>query len=70
LKIEEVSEAHMDFAVIAKLWKNVSDLFYKAGESSELRYINDASEILLVLSEKERIAMEKLKNTKALQKSG
>jgi hypothetical protein len=69
LKIEEVSEAHMDFALIAKLWKNVSDLFYKAGESSELRYINDASEILLVLSEKERIAMEKLKNAKALQKS-
>jgi len=69
LKIEEVSEAHMDFALIAKLWKNVSDLFYKAGESSKINYINEASEILLILSEKERIAMEKLKNAKALQKS-
>jgi hypothetical protein len=69
LKIEEVSEAHMDFILIAKLWKDVSDLFYKVGETSNIKYINEASEILLVLSEKERIAMEKLKNAKALQKS-
>jgi hypothetical protein len=70
LQIEEIGEAHLDFILIAKLWKDVSDLFHKAGESSKINYINEASEILLILSEKERIAMEKLKNAKALQKSG
>jgi hypothetical protein len=62
LKIEGVNEAHKDFILIAKLWKNVSDLFIKAGESSEITYINEASDILLILSEKERIAMGKLEN--------
>lgn len=65
LKIEEIKYAHNDFKEIAKLWKNVSDLFHKVGETSYIRYINEASEILLELSEKERIAMEKLKNASA-----
>jgi general stress protein 26 len=62
LKIEGINEAYKDFKEIAQLWKNVSDLFYKVGETSDIKYINEASEILLMLSEKERIAMEKLKN--------
>jgi hypothetical protein len=60
LKIEGINEAYKDFKEIAQLWKNVSDLFYKVGETSDIKYINEASEILLMLSEKERIAMEKL----------
>jgi hypothetical protein len=42
--------------------KNVSDLFFKVGETSDIKYIKEASEILLMLAEKERIAMEILKN--------
>ncbi len=62
LKIDGIYEAYMDFTEIAKLWKNVSDLFYKVGETNDEKCIDEASKILLSLSEKERIAMEKLKN--------
>lgn len=65
LKIDRINEAYKDFKEIAQLWKNVSDLFYKVGETSDVKYINEASEILLILSEKERIAMGKLKNASA-----
>jgi hypothetical protein len=65
LKIDGINEAYKDFIEIAQDWKNVSDLFYKVGEISNIKYINEASEILLMLSEKERIAMEKLKNASA-----
>jgi hypothetical protein len=65
LKIEGINDAYKDFKEIAQHWKNVSDLFYKVGETSNIKYINEASEILLMLSEKERIAMEKLKNARA-----
>lgn len=62
LKIDGINEAHKDFKEIAKLWKDISDLFYKVGETSDIKYINKASEILLNLSEMEKNAMEKLKN--------
>ena len=65
LKIDGINEAHKDFIEIAQLWKNISELFYKVGETKDLKYINEASDILLTLSEKERIAMEKLKNSSA-----
>ncbi len=61
LRIEGINEVYRDFKEITDLWKNVSDLFYKVGETSDIQYINEASEILLKLSEKERNAMEKLK---------
>ena len=62
LKIEKLNEAFKDFKEIAQLWKKVSDLFYKVGETGDVKYINVASETLLQLSKKERIAMEKLKD--------
>jgi hypothetical protein len=62
LKIEGINEAYKEFKEIAQLWKNVSDLFFKVGETSDIKYIKEASEILLMLAEKERIAMEILKN--------
>jgi hypothetical protein len=37
----------------------------KLEKLSDIKYINEASEILLMLSEKERTAMEKLKNASA-----
>ena len=61
LRIETVKEAYIAFIEIAGLWKNVSDLFYQAGEKEDIKYINQASEILVDLSERERITMEKLK---------
>lgn len=60
LKIDGIYQAHNDFKEIAKHWKHVSDLFYKVGETSDPKYINEASEILRDLSVSERIAMEKL----------
>ncbi|MGB0525707.1 MAG: BtrH N-terminal domain-containing protein [Flammeovirgaceae bacterium] len=62
LKIDGIHEAHEDFKEIAKRWKSISDLFYEAGETSDVTYIHEASEILLNLAERERIAMEKLRN--------
>ena len=62
LKIEAINEAHNDFIEIAKLWKNISDLFYMVGETNNIKYINEASDILLILSEKERMAMGKIEN--------
>ncbi len=60
LKIEAIKDASKDFSEIAKLWKKVSDLFYKTGETEEIKYLNGASQILVDLSEREKKAMEKL----------
>ena len=60
--IAVLNEASLDFAEIAKLWKNVSDLFLKVSETEDIKYINQASEILVDLSQREKIAMEKLVN--------
>lgn len=62
LKIEAIHETYSDFKEIAKLWKIVSDLFHKVGETLDEKYINEAYEVLLDLSEREMIAMEKLKD--------
>lgn len=61
LKIEELNEVHQDFTAIANLWKDVSELFYLVGETSDQQYIHEASKILLDLSEREKSAMAKLK---------
>ena len=57
LKIEELSKSHSMFIEIADLWLEVSTLFYKAGDTGDVKYINKASEILTALSEKEKQAM-------------
>lgn len=57
----EFSDAGNHYAYIARLWENVSDLFNKAGETEDIKYINEASEILTELSEMERLTMEYLK---------
>ena len=49
-----------EYAVIANLWKHVADLFIKIGETKDRIYVNDAVEILIDLSEKERVAMQRL----------
>jgi hypothetical protein len=62
LQIEGINDAYRDFIEIAKHWKMVSDVFYKVGDTSDIACLNEASELLLILSEKERTAKEKLKN--------
>lgn len=60
LKIEKLNEAYRMFADIAILWTRVSGLFEKAAETKNIDYINQASEVLIDLSQKEQSAMELL----------
>ena len=60
LEIENIKKAHEMFIEIAELWTKVSSLFEKVGKTKDIKYINRASEILIELSEKEKIAMELL----------
>jgi hypothetical protein len=60
LKIDNIKKAHSMFIEIADLWIEVSSLFEKVGETKDVTYINKASEILIKLSEKEKMAMELL----------
>jgi len=58
---KELIEASKEYNTIAKLWKKVSGLFIKIGETEDIKYINQASEILIELSGREKKVMEKLK---------
>jgi len=60
LQIEQLREAYQEFVEIALLWKSVSDLFYHIGETARIEYIKQASEILKILADKEKKAMERL----------
>ena len=62
LKMEKINEAHKMFSEISILWTKVSSLFIKTAETKNIEYINQASEILVDLSKKEKIAMELLLN--------
>ena len=60
LRIEKLSKAYKMFSEIAILWKQVSSLFEKTSKTKNIKYINQASEILIDLSQKEKMAMELL----------
>jgi hypothetical protein len=60
LKIQELDNAYRMFAEIAPLWSRVSDLFEKTAEMKNIDYINQAADILVDLSQKEKRAMELL----------
>jgi len=60
LNSKEIKEACQEYSEIAKLWKNVSELFDQAGETKDIKYINQASGILEDLAERERKTMGKL----------
>jgi hypothetical protein len=60
LNIRELDEAQKMFAEIAILWTKVSNLFERTAETKNIDHINQASEILVDLSRKEKIAMELL----------
>jgi hypothetical protein len=60
LNMKGINEACKYFAGIARLWKKVSELFYEAGETGDIKFIHQASEILADLSKREKTTMEKL----------
>jgi len=62
LNVENIKQAHQHFIEIAELWKEVSTLFDKAGDTEDIQYINQASDILKELSTREKTAMELLMN--------
>jgi len=55
--VEEIKESHEMFIDIARLWRAVSKLFIKAGDTKDIEYIYKASEILVEISDKEKKAM-------------
>ncbi|ETZ22311.1 BtrH N-terminal domain-containing protein [Pedobacter sp. V48] len=58
LKIDKLKLAHEAFAEIAKLWTLVSQLFEKASLTKDYTCIQQASEILKTISNKEKTTME------------
>jgi len=62
LESDQIHEAFLEFSGIAELWTDVASLLDKAGEFSKVEYINQASDILVDLSGKEKRAMELLVN--------
>lgn len=60
LKFDKLKAGYEAFVEIATLWSTVSELFEKAGQTKEIKYIQQASEILKAISDKEKSAMEML----------
>lgn len=60
LKFGSLKQAHQEFIEISDLWTKVSNLFLKVSETKDIKYIEQASEILKQLSVKEKNAMDKL----------
>jgi hypothetical protein len=58
LKLEKLRLGHELFIDIAMLWTSVSGLFEKVSKTKDFKYIQQASDILKVLSAKEKSAME------------
>ncbi|MGJ7913101.1 BtrH N-terminal domain-containing protein [Neobacillus sp. LXY-1] len=55
-----LQNAYNLFTEIAPMWKETSNLIIKAGETHELLFLNQASDLLLELSNKEYDAMKQL----------
>ena len=58
LKLDKLKSAHEEFVGIAKAWTSVSNLFEQVSQTRDVKYIEQASGILKMLSAKERKAME------------
>jgi hypothetical protein len=57
-KIHKLKQGYDEFVEIALLWNSVSDLFEKVSKSKKFNYIQQASDILKLISIKEKNAME------------
>ena len=60
LKLDKLKTGWEAFAEIAALWTTVSQLFEKVSETKDFKYIEQASNILKIISEKEKKTMEML----------
>ena len=60
MDMPELKEAYNDYSKIADQWKLISDLFYKAGETNEIQYIDKTSDLLKEIAENEKKTMQKL----------
>lgn len=58
LKLEKLKMGHEAFVEIADHWTSVSQLFEKVSQTKDFNYIEQASEILKTLSDKEKRTME------------
>lgn len=58
LKLDKLKSGHEAFVEIAKLWTSVSKLFEKVSQTKDFKYIQQASDILKIISNKEKTAME------------
>ncbi|SFC65340.1 Butirosin biosynthesis protein H, N-terminal [Parapedobacter composti] len=60
LKIDELKAGHEAFVEIAERWTLVSQLFEKVSETKDVKYIQQASDLLKAISDKEKRTMEML----------
>jgi len=60
LQLGGLKSAHEAFTEIAELWTSVAQLFEKVAQTHNVQYVQQASDILKLLSEKEKKAMELL----------
>lgn len=60
LQVEVLQQAYQEFVAIAELWVTVSSLFHQAGETHDSAFIDQASDILVELSEREHRTMQML----------
>jgi len=58
LKLDKLKTGHEAFVEIAELWTSVSQLFEKVSQTKDFKYIQQASDILKTISEKEKKTME------------
>ncbi len=55
--LKELKKAHEEFIEHAKNWTTISELFMKIGDTKDEKYLNQASELLLQISDNERKTM-------------
>ena len=60
LKLDKLKTGHEAFIEIAELWTSVSELFEKVSKTKDFKYIQQASDTLKTISEKEKKTMEML----------
>jgi hypothetical protein len=58
LKLDKLKTGHQDFEEIAELWTLVSHLLEKVSNSKDFKYIQQASEILKTISDREKKTMD------------
>ncbi|MCU0450992.1 MAG: BtrH N-terminal domain-containing protein [Bernardetiaceae bacterium] len=58
LKLDKLKTGYEAFVEIAELWISVSQLFEKVSQTKDIKFIEQASEILKTISDKEKKTME------------